>query len=503
MPIKREVTFRMPVQRSAAQLWRVLGAKPQRRGTVATYFDTEKKMLGRSAAALQLQRSGRRWLQCFNADLSDGVAVRSRFKSALSARGGQLGLAAFPLDEIRSITGVDLASIHDRLRPVFTTRCVRHSVERVTPGGQRIEIAFAQGTIEARNRDLPLHEIVFEGIESDLVPMLEQVRALIPALRLELEVNSRAERGYRLADGKRATPIKARHPRLDPKADTAVAVSSVIGGCVSQVAANVHGVAISRDPGYLHQLRVGLRRLRSGIRVFSGLSSVESTQILVDGLQVQLPALGDARDWDVVTELLERCVAGTTGEGIDMPPIVRWARRRRARARRMARVIARSSEFQQTLLDALIWAERARAQSLLLHVEPEGPQRIGEFARGKISRLARKTEQLGERCEWSDATARHGVRIRLKRLRYVCEFFADCFKRKRVRRYLERLEALQDILGELNDITTARRLLQTLGDSDRRIQLAFILGWFSAREDALILALDAAWHAFREQKRLA
>jgi CHAD domain-containing protein len=460
-------------------------------------------MLERSRAALRLQRIGRSWFQCFNVDPSDGVAVLGRFKWALSARGGQLRLADFPLDEIRSITDVDLASIEDRLRPVFRTRFVRHSVARVTPGGQRFEIAFDQGTIESRNRGLPLREIVFEGFESDLVPMLEQVRALIPALRLELEVSSRAERGYRLADGKRATPIKARHPKLDAKAETAVAISSVIGGCVSQVAANVHGVAISRDPGYLHQLRVGLRRLRSGIRVFSSLASVESTQILVGDLQAQVPALGEARDWDVVTELLERCAAGVTGEGIDVPPIVHWARRRRARARRMARVITRSSEFQQMLLDALIWAERARARSLLLDVEPEGPQRIGEFALGKIAKLARKTEQLGERCEWSDATARHGVRIRLKRLRYVCEFFAECFKRKRVRPYLARLEALQDILGELNDITTARRLLQTLGDSDRRIQLAFILGWFSARQDALILALDAAWHAFREQKRPA
>jgi inorganic triphosphatase YgiF len=502
MPSEREVRLRMPAQRSAAALWRLLDSKPQRHRVITTYLDTEKSLLERSRAALRLRRFGRRWLQCFKAEASDGMAFLGRLEWERPARGGRLRPAAFPLDEIRSTTGFDLASIHDRLRPVFTTRFVRQQIEHRTPSGQRIEVALDQGSIEAGNRVVPLREIKFELIEGDLVPMLEHVRALIPELLLELEVRSKAERGYQLAAGERAEPIKARRPRLNAEDDTGTALGSVIGGCVSQIAVNVHGVANSRDPEYLHQLRVGLRRLRSGIRVFRACASVEGTQTLVDGLRAQLPALGAARDWDVVTAMLERCITGAADEGVEVSPIVRWARRRRAIARRKARSVARSSGFQQLLLDVLIWVERARAEPTRPSAETEGPRRIGDLAKQKISKLARKAEQLGDASAWSDATARHTLRIRLKRLRYLCEFFAGCFKRKRLRRYLERLEALQDTLGELNDITTARRLLQTLNAPDRGLQLAFIRGWLSAREDALITELDAAWGAFRQQTLL-
>jgi len=502
MPIEREVRLRMPAQRPAAALWRLLDRKPQRRRVIATYLDTEKNLLERSRAALRLRRFGRRWLQCLKAESPDGSAFLGRHEWEQPARGGRLRPAAFALDEIRTTTGIDLASIHNRLRPVFTTRFLRQQVEQLTPSGQRIEVALDQGCIEAGNRVAPLREIEFELIEGDLVSMLEQVRALIPTLRLELEVRSKAERGYRLAAGRRTEPVKAQRPRLNAEDDRGAALGSIIGGCVMQVAINVQGVAHLRDPEYLHQLRVGLRRLRSGIRAFRRWASAESTRTLVDGLRAQLPALGAARDWDVVTEMLERRIAGAADAGIDVVPILRWARRRRAIARRMARSVAQSSAFQQMLLDALIWAERARARPMPPRLGPEGPRRIGDFAKQKVAKLARKAEQLGDRCTWSDAAARHAVRIRLKRLRYLCEFFAGCFKRKRVRRYLDRLEALQDVLGELNDITTARGLLQTLNAPDRGMQVAFIRGWLDAREEALILALDPAWRAFRRQTLL-
>jgi len=113
------------------------------------------------------------------------------------------------------------------------------------------------------------------------------------------------------------------------------------------------------------------------------------------------------------------------------------------------------------------------------------------------------TEHAAGGGDWSDAAARHTLRIRLKRLRYVCEFFTDCVKRKRVRRYLEHLEGLQDLLGELNDLATARRVIGDLDAAGAGVQSAFIRGWISAREDALIASLDEAWRALGKQTRPA
>jgi len=469
---------------------------------LATYLDTAEGVLRRAHAALRLRRSGRRWLQSFKAEQSAGAGLLGRYEWEFAARGGRLRVGAFPLDEIRANTGIDLASLDSRLRPIFTMEFERATIEQSVPGA-RIEVALDRGTISGGAGGEPLREIEFELLEGAFLPLLEHVRALVPALDLVLEVHGKAERGYRLVAGERVHPIKARRPKTDAGSDARDAIGSVIAACVTQVAANVGGATASRDPEYLHQLRVGLRRLRSALRAFREFAAPEHTQALVDRLRSVLPSLGAARDWDVVTELLAQRIVPAAGGGIDFAPTLRWARRRRARARRDARAIAASSAFQQLLIDAMIWAEAARRPGDSSETGAEPPLPLGEFARRSVAGLARKAEKAVSGGDWSDAAARHGLRIRLKRLRYVCEFFADCFKRKRARRYLEHLEGLQDLLGELNDLATARRLFADLDAMELGVQSAFIRGWVSAREDALIADLGEAWRALGKQARPA
>ena len=502
MPIERELKFRLPAQHTASQLWALLEAKPRRRRLIATYLDTENGALREAHAALRLRRAGRRWLQCLKAEPSTAAILLGRSEWELAARGGRLKIGAFPLDEIRRTAGIDLASLQDRLRPVFTTEFDRAVVEQSLPGA-RAEVALDCGSISAGTRQEPLREIEFELLEGDFLVLLERVRGIIPALGLQLEVRSKAERGYRLAVGERSQPVKARRPGVDPQNPVRDAIAPVVGVCVMQVAANVAGAAQSRDPEYLHQLRVGLRRLRSALRVFRDLSPAESTQALVDRLRAALPPLGAARDWDVVTELLESRIAPAAAGGVDFAATLRWAKRRRANARKEARSVAASSGFQQLLIDAMIWAETARRSEAPAVATADPAPTLSAFAKRAVARLTRRAERAASAGDWTDAAARHRLRIRLKRLRYVCEFFADCFKRKRVRRYLEHLEDLQDLLGELNDLATARRLLAEQGAGAGSMQSAFVLGWISAREDALIAALARAWRALGKQTRPA
>ena len=68
---------------------------------------------------------------------------------------------------------------------------------------------------------------------------------------------------------------------------------------------------------------------------------------------------------------------------------------------------------------------------------------------------------------------------RVKRLRYASEFFAPAFAARRATPYIGALKELQRILGELNDIAVARRLVAARAD-----------------EGALLRRLDAAWKRF-------
>ncbi len=108
-----------------------------------------------------------------------------------------------------------------------------------------------------------------------------------------------------------------RHPLLKPhalvalqpvvKAATLVLASNlsteqglqlIVDNCLAQIQGNQAGVEIGSDPESVHQMRVGLRRLRSALGLFAEVAPCP------DALQAELEwltnALGAARDWEVL-----------------------------------------------------------------------------------------------------------------------------------------------------------------------------------------------------------
>ena len=78
-----------------------------------------------------------------------------------------------------------------------------------------------------------------------------------------------------------------------------------------------------------------------------------------------------------------------------------------------------------------------------------------------------------------DEESLHSLRKRIKRQRYAVEFFAPVLRRRDVAQYLEPLAAIQDRMGELNDLFVARTCYQALVASDPAAW--FALGWLAAR----------------------
>src|SRR5205085_596436 len=96
-------------------------------------------------------------------------------------------------------------------------------------------------------------------------------------------------------------------------------------------------------------------------------------------------------------------------------------------------------------------------------LEPEAAKRIGEPARVLASRLLseryRKVRKRGRGFSTMSAKDRHRLRLDIKRLRYAAECFRSLFEGEATRAYLKGLSRLQDSLGKLNDVETARELL--------------------------------------------
>jgi CHAD domain-containing protein len=255
-------------------------------------------------------------------------------------------------------------------------------------------------------------------------------------------------------------PRKWRTPALGGRPSVRPAVAALFSAALAQVEVNARGVARFADPEFLHQLRVGLRRLRTVQRAFR-----------LPGTKRRLrkfkPALAAARDWDVFCGWLENARVS--------PELKSLARRKRAAARRQAQHVLSSRAFDQFL----------RCAPRCVHETKASPLKA-------LESFHRKALKKAQRIDWQDEEDRHALRIRIRRLRYACEFFAPFFPRTQYAAYLKRVKALQDLLGELNDIAVARRFLQEMK--------AEPLKQLQRREARLISVLGPAWAAFERSR---
>lgn len=493
MPVERELKFRVPTG-SVSRLWGLLPGSPdvRRRVVESVYYDTPDRRLRAARAALRLRRDGRRWLVTFKCEQMPGSGLAQRSEWEVPTSRKELALGGLPLAEIRRTTDIDLQRLKGRLVPLFATSFVRRSADIALPPGTAIEVSLDVGEVVAGRRRTPIEEIELELREGDLGAMLAFAGHLVEPLALALEPVSKAERGYRLAARERLVPIKGRWPSLERDESVEHAMLSVLHACLAQIEGNVFGYSHANDPEYLHQLRVGLRRARSALRTFEGLGEREVFRALSRQLKGLMQGLSATRDWDVL------CVQLTRAKGKNEPLHARLMRRasaRRTAARKQARALVGSTGFQLTLLGALRWMHE-----MPWRARPNETARLGRYAAHVLVRLERKLSRQGEGIEWRDAAQRHRLRIRVKRLRYACEPFAELLGQGRMRRYLERLEALQDTLGDLNDIAVGRRLLSELSSRSHAQEAEFMHGWFAGREAELLERLDANWRAWRKTK---
>jgi triphosphatase len=172
------------------------------------------------------------------------------------------------------------------------------------------------------------------------------------------------------------------------------------------------------------------------------------------------PKLGAARDWDVLAQRLSAARA---------PGLLAQAKVQRDKARQTARRAIESKAFARLLAESRAIAAAGSTQGL------------AQFGAAALERAHRKLLKLGK-IDWNDAAGRHALRIRLKRLRYSCEFFAAAFPARQASPYIGALKELQEVLGELNDIEVGRRLLD-----------------FDADEAALLRTLETVWPRFLDR----
>jgi len=486
-----------------------------RREHLATaYYDTPDFALAREGVALRVRRGGERNLQTLKAEglAAAGLHAREEFEWPLAdGAGPDLAL----LDETPYRRLFARKGVRERLQPVFTTEFDRAARMVAFADGTAAELAIDRGEIRAGARSAPISEAEIELKTGDAHRLFALARAIARDVPVRLGHASKAERGYALARRTPAAPRKARAVPLEGPLSAGAALRRIAFGCLAQMQANEAGALAGRDPEYLHQFRVGLRRLRSCL----GLAGLALGKPAVAAAAAELRwlqnALGPARDWDVFTT----GTLATLGRSVDAGAALKGFRARCMRIRRAhgeaAREAIGSPRYtalvlalgEQFAYDDLAGVARAAVPA---GAPPEGRHGAGlaapvaEFAAFALDRLDRRLRRRGAGVPQATPAARHQVRIAAKKLRYAAEFFGTLYPKKRIAPYLAALEDLQDILGALNDVVVADRLLAecvaaTARPVPERVD-GLVRGWMAAVAANELAGFARAWRAFDEAK---
>jgi triphosphatase len=315
-------------------------------------------------------------------------------------------------------------------------------------------------------------EIEFELVQGSPATLLEVAQRWVERFGLLLDARSKSDRGYRLAIGKTTVrTAKARPLHLPPQSTPEQSFAAMLNNVLSQILPNAGQIQEGQfEPEHLHQLRVGLRRLRTILRLYGSLS-----QQLPEHIEAEVAELfrksGAARDLDAMAETLWPALKAANAPLVEIPPPV--SNLTQPNVPTLLRAPAT-----QSLWFALLRA--AHPQD-----EPIGPSdSLREVLATPLRKLEKKIRRDDARFATLGDDERHQLRKRIKRLRYAAELVGSLWPQKPVQKFLRRLQKAQTPLGQLNDTVVAFDLYRNLARQDPRAW--FAAGWLAARKEALL-----------------
>ena len=500
---------------TARQLSRRLSRLPGACGTARTqslraiYHDSPDAALHRDGIALRLRREGRRWVQTVKCRAGGPGALQEAGEYSTPAPGGHPRPGEISDPALRE--RITALAADGGLAPRAEVTTQRHSLRVVRPEGEA-EIALDAVTLRAGDHEAGFHELEIERIAGSTALVFTLAGELLPGGGLDFSTLSKAERARLLALEDRIAPPPA--PRkadksIAPEPGTPVerAARAALRDCFAQIITNAELTRKSDNPEGPHQLRVGLRRLRTALALFRpAIGGAEATRLATAARDLA-GEVGEMRDLDVLIEEIVTPTAARPGlaEGAGA---LREALLVRAEARRAAlRAHLESTGVQRILLDlgafieARGWLDPADISQSVRLAEP-----VERLARARLSKRWRKVEKRARGLAGMDTEHRHELRKELKKLRYGIEFLGATLSEKRSRAMLTRLKRLQDVFGGLNDAAMAERRLSGDGapcpDSPpARYAAGWIVGQAEAKAEHDWARAQALWQELEAVKR--
>ena len=478
-----------------------------RRGAVtrvrlrALYFDTPTRELVAARVALRLRQEGRQWVQTLK---MPGEHVLSRVEINHNRPGPILDLNVY----VGTVAENAISNLKGALEVCYETDVIR-LLRNIRTAQGSVEIALDTGVLRAGTLELPISEIEFELLSGKVDAIFTLGRKWQHTHGLILDARSKSERGDQLAQLAQqlitiekmpldTQPIvkeqaiasfwgsrSARPVVLEKTMTAAQALTTVTLECIDQIIRNAAilaevdtaDICQAGNAEHIHQLRVGIRRLRSAWSFFNGMTPLPALE-LRESIKTYFSLLGGTRDDDVLNETILPILSAA-----GQPPLVLD---QQAQPTPRVNPVATHKDFQACILSLLesliVMPETTTIIQMQTHVHAQ-PCMVQSVLISKLRKWHRQVLRDGLKFKELDIEARHELRKRAKKLRYALQFSEALLTESKLKKYRKQLSAVQDILGEMNDLAVARE--RFVGLRDTQPSAWFACGWITSRLDAL------------------
>ena len=243
-----------------------------------------------------------------------------------------------------------------------------------------------------------------------------------------------------------------------------------------------------KDPEALHQMRVGMRRLRSSLSQFT--VAVNLPPIVTEKNIAKIGrSLGKLRDLDVLLAVLQDDYQPLlpADEQKKLAKIIKSINRKRKSELKQVRKTLNSKPYLNLKRELQNWLDNSTYQKIgdcsvdLLLPDLLLPQvsqlllhpgwLVGvEIVKGQIQLPQILDREAMEQIISSEDILLHGLRKSVKKTRYSLELF-DRFYGDNYHQYRDRIEQIQEILGQIQDTHILRKILERALNSPISVKL--------------------------------
>lgn len=456
----------------------------------AHYFDTEIEDLAKNSMAIRIRREDQSWVQTLKTS-GDGIASRLEHNHQLDSESAERDyenkklvpdLSIYthtPIDKvfkkIKKTNGFNVYKSKHLLVCLYSTDVYR-TTRLVKKAGTTIEIAFDEGqVIHGINieKTQPIQEVEFELIEGDVQILFEVAKLWCKRYKLCFSTITKAARGRLLLQDKLysdVTHADLKSLNYNDSVTQPEFIRHVVHNCLLQILPNASAIISgSQDGNHIHQLRVGIRRLRTVIKFFGDFSNqIKNEWLLI--LKQTFTLLGEYRDYEILSKKTQPQLA------LIGAPDLEW--KVDVKVKPVDAVSA--NDFQIMLLEMI--------EFVMSDTKIEVNDKLAKLGMTKVlNKLFNKIEQAGSQFNYLDIESQHKVRKQLKALRYVSEFAIPIYatkhnnkQKKRSKKFLKYICSLQELLGDYNDSLVGYAYYQQRVDVDPKAY--FAVGWFLANQ---------------------